>query len=62
MEEALRLHQEQLAVYERLGEVQGRAVTLGDIARLRAQQGEVEEALRLHQEQLAIYERWKRGG
>ena len=29
-------------------------MTLGDIARLRAQQGEVEEALRLHQERLAV--------
>jgi hypothetical protein len=46
-----------VAVYERLGDVRARAVTLGDIARLRAQQGEVEEALRLHQERLAVNRR-----
>jgi hypothetical protein len=32
-------------------------VTLGDIARLRADKGEVDEALRLHQEELEVYER-----
>ena len=31
-------------------------MTLGDIARLRAQKGEVEEALRLQQERLAVYQ------
>ena len=54
VEEALRLHQEELEVCERLGDVQARAVTLGDIARLRAHKGEVDEALLLQQERLAI--------
>ena len=57
VDEALRLHHEELEVYERLGEVRARAVTLGDIARLRAQKGDVDEALRLHHEQLEVYER-----
>ena len=39
-----------LKVYEQLGEVQGRAVTLGDIARMYTAQGRVEDALKLHQE------------
>ncbi|MBK8254965.1 MAG: CHAT domain-containing protein [Polyangiaceae bacterium] len=33
-----------------------RAVTLGDIARIRVSKGEVEEALRLHHERLAVFE------
>ena len=33
------------------------AVVLGDIARLKADKGEVEEALRLHQKRLEVYER-----
>jgi hypothetical protein len=33
-----------------------RAVTLGDIARLRAQAGDVDSALQLHQERLRVYE------
>jgi tetratricopeptide (TPR) repeat protein len=52
VEEALRLHQERLALFERLGEVLARAATLGDIARLKAAKGEVEEALRLQTERL----------
>jgi tetratricopeptide (TPR) repeat protein len=53
---ALQLHQEELAVYEGLGDKRSRAVTLGDIARLRADKGEVDAALQLHQEELAVYE------
>jgi hypothetical protein len=46
------LHQEQLGLFERLGEVRERAATLGDIARLKAAKGEVEEALHLQTERL----------
>jgi tetratricopeptide (TPR) repeat protein len=54
---ALALHQEELEIYERLGDVRERAVTLGDIARLKAQSGDVAGALALHQERLEIFER-----
>ncbi|MDX1966998.1 MAG: tetratricopeptide repeat protein, partial [Planctomycetaceae bacterium] len=51
-----RLHQEKLAIVDALGDRRSRAVTLGDIARILTDQGEVDEALRLHQEQIAVYE------
>ncbi|RIL09509.1 hypothetical protein DCC79_10860, partial [bacterium] len=41
---------------EQLGDKRSRAVTLGDIARLRAQAGDVQGAMDLHQERLAVYE------
>ncbi|MBI1358089.1 MAG: CHAT domain-containing protein [Acidobacteria bacterium] len=56
VEGALELHQEELKVYEGLGDKRSRAVTLGDIARIRAGKGEVEAALELHQEELKVYE------
>jgi tetratricopeptide (TPR) repeat protein len=37
--------------------VRSRAVTLGDVARLRAQAGDVQGALKLHQEILEVYEK-----
>jgi hypothetical protein len=39
-----------IAVYERLGDVRSRAVTLGEIAGILAGQGEIDEALKLHRE------------
>jgi tetratricopeptide (TPR) repeat protein len=56
VDQALALHQEQLAVYEALGDRRERAVTLGDIARIYRSKGEVDQALALHQEQLTIFE------
>ena len=56
VEDALKLHQEILQVYEQLGDVRSRAVTLGDIARIYTAQGRVEDALKLHQERLQVYE------
>ncbi|KPA13511.1 hypothetical protein MHK_006282, partial [Candidatus Magnetomorum sp. HK-1] len=56
VDEALRLHQEELNVYEELGDQRSRAVTLGDIARIKVSRGEVDEALRLHQEMLRVFE------
>ncbi len=45
-----------LDIFEQLGDVRSRAVTLGDIARLKAQGGDVAGALALHQEMLDIFE------
>ena len=56
MDEALRLHQEALAVYEGLGDKRSRAVTLGDIANIHASRGDVHKALELHEEELRTYE------
>ncbi|HCB14196.1 MAG TPA: tetratricopeptide repeat protein, partial [Gammaproteobacteria bacterium] len=42
--EALKLHQEELTVYQALGDQRERAVTLGDIARIKVDKGEVDEA------------------
>ena len=56
LDRALKLHQEQLAIVEALGEKRERAITLGDIARLLSAKGEVDQALKLHQEKLAIVE------
>ncbi len=43
--------EEELPVYERLGDVRSRAVTMGKIADILAQRGETEEALRIHIEE-----------
>jgi len=57
VDEALELHNEELIVYERLGDARSRAVTLGDIARIRVSKGEVDEALELHNERLAVFDK-----
>ena len=59
LDEALRIRQEeQLPVYERLGDVRARAVTLGKIADVYQARGQLDEALRIRQEeQLPVYER-----
>jgi len=47
-----------LPVYERLGDVRSRAVTLGRIADIHEARGELDEALRLHREEaLPVFER-----
>ncbi|HEX4952700.1 MAG TPA: tetratricopeptide repeat protein [Thermoanaerobaculia bacterium] len=58
-EEALRIRQEEeLPVYERLGDMHSRAVTLGQIADVLFARGNLDEALRLRQEEeLPVYER-----
>ena len=49
--------QEQLPVFERLGDTRERAVALGKIADILAQRGQLDEALRIHQqEELPVYE------
>ncbi len=59
LDEALRIRrEEELPVYERLGDVRSRAVTMGQIADILQARGEVDEALRIRREQqLPVYER-----
>ncbi len=59
LDEALRIcREEQLPVYEKLGEVRARAVTLGKIADVLYDRGELDEALRIRrEEQLPVYEK-----
>ena len=58
LDEALRIRrEEQLPVYERLGDVRSRAVTLGRIALILRAKGELEEARRLQEERLAVNRR-----
>ena len=62
VDEALKLHLEQVQIFDALGDRRSRAVTLGDIARIRANKGEVDEALKLHYEQIADLRRPRRPG
>src|SRR5512132_219513 len=59
LDEALRIRrEEQLPVYERLGDVRARAVALGKIADVLRDRGELDEALRIpSEEQLPVLER-----
>ena len=59
LEEALRIRREdELPVYERLGDVRSRAITHGLIADILQLRGDLEEALRIRREdELPVYER-----
>ncbi len=59
LDEALRIcREEELPVYERLGDVRSRAVTLGRVADILQARGELDEALRIRwEEELPVYER-----
>ena len=59
LDEALRIRrEEELPVYERLGDVRSKAVTMGQIADILQARGELDEALRIRrEEQLPVYER-----
>jgi hypothetical protein len=59
LEEALRIRkEEQLPVFEWLGDVRSRAVTQGQIADILMARGQLEEALRIRkEEELPVYER-----
>ncbi|MDY7096125.1 MAG: tetratricopeptide repeat protein, partial [Acidobacteriota bacterium] len=59
LEEALRIRrEEELPVYERLGDVRERAITMGQIADILGARGDLEEALRIRrEEELPVYER-----
>ena len=58
-DEALRIRrEEELPVYERLGDVRAKAVTMGKIADILQARGELDEALRIRrEEELPVYER-----
>ena len=58
-DEALRIRkEEQLPVYEKLGDVRERAVTMGKIADILEQRGETDEALRIRkEEEIPVYEK-----
>ncbi|HWO23032.1 MAG TPA: metallophosphoesterase, partial [Kofleriaceae bacterium] len=59
LDEALRIRrEEELPVYERLGDVRARAITQGKIADVLADRGELDEVLRIRrEEELPVYER-----
>jgi esterase/lipase superfamily enzyme len=59
LDEALKIrNEEQLPVYERLGDVRERAVTMGQIADILQARGQLDEALKIrNEEQLPVYER-----
>ena len=59
LDEALRIRrEEELPVYERLGDVRSRAVTMGNIADILQSRGDLDEALRIRREvQLPVFER-----
>ena len=59
LDEALRIRrEEELPVYEKLGDVRSRAVTMGKIADVLAARGDLDEALRIRrEEELPVYEK-----
>jgi len=57
VEEAIALFQQSLEIKERIGNAQGKAATLHNIAKIKARQGQVEEAIALFQQSLEIEER-----
>ncbi|MEJ2117973.1 MAG: hypothetical protein P8Y36_08760 [Alphaproteobacteria bacterium] len=61
LDEALRIRrEEELPVYERLGDVRERAVTMGKIADILQSRGDLDEALRIHEEErLPVAEKLK---
>ncbi|MGJ4953772.1 CHAT domain-containing protein, partial [Bradyrhizobium sp. HKCCYLS20291] len=59
LDEALRIRrEEELPVFERLGEIRSRAVTMGKIADILSARGDLDEALRIRKEELLpVFER-----
>jgi tetratricopeptide (TPR) repeat protein len=57
IERALQLWQQSLEIKERIGDVQGKAATLHNMAGVVAQQGDIERALHLWQQSVEINER-----
>ncbi|KAB8315297.1 tetratricopeptide repeat protein, partial [Tolypothrix campylonemoides VB511288] len=53
---AIVLWQQSLEIYERIGDVGGKAVTLNNMAQVIAQQGDIERAIALLQQSLELYE------
>ena len=61
LDEALRIrNEEQLPVFEKLGDIRSRAVTMGQIADIYQARGQLDEALRIRkEEELPVYEKLK---
>ena len=57
VDEAINLYQQSLELNERIGDVQGKATSLHQLAGIYAQQGEVSQAINLYQQSLELYER-----
>ena len=56
LDEALRIRQEeQLPIYERLGDVREKAVTMGKIADILQARGQLDEALQMHEERALTF-------
>jgi tetratricopeptide (TPR) repeat protein len=51
------MHEERLAIFDRLGDVRSRAITLGRIARIYTGKGDYDRALAMYQEALTAFER-----
>ncbi|HYX15407.1 MAG TPA: tetratricopeptide repeat protein [Nostoc sp.] len=56
IEEAIALYQQSLAIYEQIGDVEGKPTTLHNLGHLKANRGEIEEAITLYQQSLALNE------
>jgi len=54
VDRAMKLWQESLELKEKIGDVQGKAATLGNMASVIAQQGDVDRAMKLWQESLEL--------
>jgi len=57
VDEALKLHQKELNVYDKIGDTQAKVSALRDIARIKVSKGEVGEALKLHQEMIQVFDK-----
>jgi len=57
VEGAIALYQQSLEIKERIGDAQGKAATLHELGRLKANQGEVEAAIALFNQSLEIKDR-----
>ena len=57
-EKALELYRSALAIFERLGDERSKAATMGSIADIHEQRGEIDEALRIYRDEcVTVYER-----
>ncbi|MBN3869410.1 MAG: tetratricopeptide repeat protein [Nostoc sp. JL33] len=57
VEQAITLYNQSLEITERIGDVQGKAVTLHQLGMIYANKGEVEQAITLYNQSLEIFER-----
>ncbi|NDJ20862.1 tetratricopeptide repeat protein [Nostoc sp. B(2019)] len=57
VDEAIALYNQSLELWERIGDVQGKAATLQELGRIYANKGEVDEAIALYDQSLELWER-----